>query len=171
MRNKRKHILTLILFCSLVFSIRAQQQHPYLFFTPDRIATLKEQLKSDKEVKANYAQVEQVAREALKENNPYRKLEYLALAYQVTGEKRYADKIKESIRQTGGKETLEATERAGTSHLQNRNPSDAARLAITGNTFPCNQFHGAQLLGILYCHDRNRCHGRQQRNSRSCRMD
>ena len=51
MRNKRKHILTLILFCSLVFSIRAQQQHPYLFFTPDRIATLKEQLKSDKEVK------------------------------------------------------------------------------------------------------------------------
>lgn len=87
MRNKRKHILTLILFCSLVFSIRAQQQHPYLFFTPDRIATLKEQLKSDKEVKANYAQVEQVAREALKENNPYRKLEYLALAYQVTGEK------------------------------------------------------------------------------------
>ena len=74
--------------------IRAQQQHPYLFFTPDRIATLKEQLKSDKEVKANYAQVEQVVREALKENNPYRKLEYLALAYQVTGEKRYADKIK-----------------------------------------------------------------------------
>lgn len=67
MRNKRKHVLTLILFCSLVFSIRAQQQHPYLFFTPDRIATLKEQLKSDKEVKANYAQVEQVAREALKE--------------------------------------------------------------------------------------------------------
>lgn len=55
MRNKRKHVLTLILFCSLVFSIRAQQQHPYLFFTPDRIATLKEQLKSDKEVKANYA--------------------------------------------------------------------------------------------------------------------
>lgn len=103
MRNKRKHVLTLILFCSLVFSIRAQQQHPYLFFTPDRIATLKEQLKSDKEVKANYTQVEQVAREALKENNPYRKLEYLALAYQVTGEKRYADKIKESIRQTGGK--------------------------------------------------------------------
>ena len=88
MRNKRKHVLTLILFCSLVFSIRAQQQHPYLFFTPDRIATLKEQLKSDKEVKANYAQVEQVAREALKENNSYRKLEYLALAYQVTGEKR-----------------------------------------------------------------------------------
>ena len=52
MRNKRKHVLTLILFCSLVFSIRAQQQHPYLFFTPDRIATLKEQLKSDKEGKA-----------------------------------------------------------------------------------------------------------------------
>lgn len=32
-------------------------------------------------------------------------------------------------------------------NLQNRNPSDAARLAITGNTFPCNQLHGAQLLG------------------------
>ena len=117
MRNKRKHVLTLILFCSLVFSIRAQQQHPYLFFTPDRIATLKEQLKSDKEVKANYAQVEQVAREALKENNSYRKLEYLALAYQVTSEKRYADKIKESIRQTGGKETLEAKD------MLNREPA------------------------------------------------
>lgn len=117
MRNKRKHVLTLILFCSLVFSIRAQQQHPYLFFTPDRIATLKEQLKSDKEVKANYTQVEQVAREALKENNPYRKLEYLALTYQVTGEKRYADKIKESIRQTGGKETLEAKD------MLNREPA------------------------------------------------
>ena len=117
MRNKRKHVLTLILFCSLVFSIRAQQQHPYLFFTPDRIATLKEQLKSDKEVKANYAQVEQVAREALKENSSYRKLEYLALAYQVTGEKRYADKIKESIRQTGGKETLEAKD------MLNREPA------------------------------------------------
>ena len=139
MRNKRKHVLTLILFCSLVFSIRAQQQHPYLFFTPDRIATLKEQLKSDKEVKANYAQVEQVAREALKEKNPYRKLEYLALAYQVTGEKRYADKIKESIRQTGGKETLEAKD------MLNREP---AWTSLLSTPMPIIKWLSVSMLSI-----------------------
>lgn len=86
MRNKRKHVLTFILFCSLVSQSGHSNNTPICFYSrPDSDTERATQI--GKEVKANYARVEQAAKEALKENNPYRKLEYLALAYQMTGEK------------------------------------------------------------------------------------
>lgn len=107
MRNIR--IVTLLLYLLTAGSPCATaQEHPYLYFTNAKVNKLKEQLKSDRTIKEAYANIEQIARQALKESNPYAKIEYLALVYQVSGDKKYADKIKESIRIMGAKETLEA---------------------------------------------------------------
>lgn len=106
---KSIRIVTLLLYLFAIgISHLVAQEHPYLYFTNEKVSRLKEQLKSDKRVKDAYSDIEQVAHQALKESNPYTKMEYLALAYQVSGDKKYADKIKESIRTMGAKETLEA---------------------------------------------------------------
>lgn len=105
-----KIIRTVVLLLYLLMmevSYTMAQEHPYLYFTKEKINQLKEQLISDKNVKNAYAEIEQVARQALNENNPYTRVEYLALVYQVSGDKKYANKIKETIRIMGKKETLE----------------------------------------------------------------
>ncbi|NDV83661.1 heparinase II/III family protein [Bacteroides sp. 51] len=116
MKSNRILFLLLGLLVVGTASVSAQQ-HPYLYFTDEKVSLLKEQLKSDSQIKAAYAEIEQVARQALKESNPHGRLEYVALAYLVSGDKKYADKIKGVIRTMGAKESLEARD------MLNRKPA------------------------------------------------
>lgn len=131
MKNRK---ISFILFCLLFQLITGTangiaQEHPYLYFTPDRVVNLKDKLKSDRAIKDAYGQIEQVARQALKESNPYTKLEYLALVYLVSNEAKYADKIKETIRIMGAKETLESGD------MLNRKPAWIATLPTAHANF------------------------------------
>lgn len=83
------------LFFSLAFaaSAFADIKHPSLLFTPDKMKAAKQRMASDT-VQANaYRSIMETA-DANLARNDVRKMEYLALAYQLTGEKKYADKIK-----------------------------------------------------------------------------
>ena len=67
--------------------------HPSLLFTPERVAAAKKAAETDT-VRARHA-VDIIAQaDGLLERNDVMKMEYLALAWQWTGDKKYADKLR-----------------------------------------------------------------------------
>ncbi len=67
--------------------------HPSLLFTPERVENAKKMIKTDKARSEAWNQILKEA-DALLEKNDIRKMEYLALAYQMTGDKRYGEKLR-----------------------------------------------------------------------------
>ncbi|MCM1451998.1 MAG: heparinase II/III family protein [Clostridium sp.] len=67
-------------------------QHPSLLFTQQRVEAAKQRAKTDTVYGNAQKQIIDKA-DALLQKNDVRQMEYLALAYQLTGDKKYADKI------------------------------------------------------------------------------
>lgn len=87
-------ILSLLLVISLSSGSPAQKmKHPSLVFTPDRILQAKKQVKSDVKMQAAWEEILKVADENLTKNDLL-KTDYLALAYLLTDDKKYAEKAK-----------------------------------------------------------------------------
>lgn len=74
-------------------------KHPSLLFTPDRIEKSVRAAKNDSTYSAAWQKIKAEADLQL-EKGDIRKLEYPALAYQVTGDRRYAEKIREVLLKT-----------------------------------------------------------------------
>lgn len=74
-------------------------KHPSLLFTPDRIEKSVRASKNDSTYSAAWQKIKAEADLQL-EKGDIRKLEYPALAYQVTGDRRYAEKIREVLLKT-----------------------------------------------------------------------
>lgn len=74
-------------------------KHPTLLFTPDRIEKSVRAAKNDSTYSAAWQKIKAEADLQL-EKGDIRKLEYPALAYQVTGDRRYAEKIREVLLKT-----------------------------------------------------------------------
>jgi hypothetical protein len=86
----------LILVFGLIFCIQLSAQkikHPSLVFTPERIQQAKKQVKEDAKMEAAWNDIIKVADENLTKNDLL-KTDYLALAYLMTDDKKYADKAK-----------------------------------------------------------------------------
>lgn len=80
-------------FC-LSFSLYAQQvKHPALLFTKARVEAAKSRMESDTCMDRCWEDIRKVADGALKGNN-FRRADYLSLAYLMTGDRRYADRLK-----------------------------------------------------------------------------
>lgn len=80
-------------FC-LSFSLYAQQvKHPALLFTKARVEAAKSRMESDTCMARCWEDILKVADGALKGNN-FRRADYLSLAYLMTGDRRYADRLK-----------------------------------------------------------------------------
>lgn len=71
----------------------ANIKHPSLLFTPERVERAKKAIATDKDRAEAWQSILSQADDLL-EKNDVRKMEYLALAYQMTGDKRYADKLR-----------------------------------------------------------------------------
>lgn len=85
-------VLFLTIFVTI--SISAQKMnHPSLVFTSERIQQAKKQVKTDGKMEAAWNDIIKVADENLKKNDLL-KTDYLALAYLLTNDKKYADKAK-----------------------------------------------------------------------------
>lgn len=85
---------TLILGLFFYSQISAQKlKHPSLVFTPERILQVKKQVKVDAKMETAWNDIIKVADENLNKNDLL-KTDYLALAYLITDEKKYADKAK-----------------------------------------------------------------------------
>lgn len=78
----------------LSLSLYAQRmQHPALLFTKARVEAAKSRMESDTCMERCWSDIRKVADESLKGNN-FRRADYLSLAYLMTGDQRYADRLK-----------------------------------------------------------------------------
>ncbi len=74
-----------------------KKQHPYLFFTNERVNRLKQRITKDTVISNNWEIILEEADKSLKRESPTDRIEYLSLAYLVTKDNRYASKTKEAI--------------------------------------------------------------------------
>ncbi len=102
----------------LIFYLAAANagiKHPSLLFTPERVEKAKVSLKTDTAMQKAWKIIHAEADNQVKGKGDVRKLEYPALAYMITGDKKYADKVKEVLLSTaktqswGDKEMLART--------------------------------------------------------------
>lgn len=121
--------LSVVIFLLSIAKTSAENKHPYLYFTNDKIESLKKKLKSDIQTQAYYNEIKTIADKALHENYPHKKMDHLAMVYQITGDKQYAQKIKETILYLGSKETLEPQE------MLNREPAWISSLSTASANF------------------------------------
>ena len=128
MQQNMKYILSL-LFWFFFTNLSAQKQHPYLFFTNERIEILKKRIRTEKDIQAAWNEIAGEADRALNEKNPIEKIDYLSLVYIVTGNRKYAEKAKEILQNICKRETWD-----GGALLQ-RNPPWHAGLGTAHTNF------------------------------------
>jgi len=120
-------ILVLFLTVSSL-SIKAQK-HPYLFFTDQKVQQLKQQIKSNTAIEQAWQLVYHRAKIALQKKAPEGSMEDLCLAYRMTADKAFADKIKEILLSIGARKTWEAQE------MLNRQPPWHAGLSTAAKSY------------------------------------
>lgn len=93
-------ILLLIAVCVLSINAVSAQKHRYLLHTDANISRLKAQIKTDPEVKLAWEHQLQKAEDLLKrERSGAPDLQELGLAYRMTGDARFAERIKQTLLQ------------------------------------------------------------------------
>lgn len=101
-------ILLLIAVCVLSINAVSAQKHRYLLHTDANISRLKAQIKTDPEVKLAWEHQLQKAEDLLKrERSGAPDLQELGLAYRMTGDARFAERIKQTLLQVTSQETWE----------------------------------------------------------------
>lgn len=127
MTARFRFILFLVLFAA--FGAGAKNiAHPSLLFTPERVAAAKKASRTDS-VRAAAARgiIEQA--DALLERNDIMKMEYLALAYQWTGDKKYSDKLRAMLR------GIAATKSWANAEMMARDPQWRSELQMAHRSF------------------------------------
>lgn len=95
---KRYTVIILYIFC--LITAQAAIKHPSLLFTPERVNTAKAALKSDTAMQNAWRVIQAEADRQVEGKGDVRRLEYPALAYMMTGDRKYADKIKDVLIET-----------------------------------------------------------------------
>lgn len=95
----KRIFLTLTAIAAFAVSVCAAIKHPSLLFTPQRIEAAKKAVGTDTAMAAAWQKI-LVEADVQLQKGDVRKLEYPALAYQMTGDKKYSDKIREVLGKT-----------------------------------------------------------------------
>ena len=95
----KRIVLTLTAIAAFAVSVCAAIKHPSLLFTPQRVEAAKKAVGTDTAMAAAWQKILAEADVQLQKGD-VRKLEYPALAYQMTGDKKYSDKIREVLGKT-----------------------------------------------------------------------
>lgn len=94
-------ITKLLIAAALIVSLGASAiTHPSLLFTPDRVEAAKQRMKTDAGMQKSWETIKKVADDQVKGKTDIMKLEYPALAYQMTGDKKYAEALKQVLLKT-----------------------------------------------------------------------
>lgn len=92
---KRIYVCLLIFLCFTF--VQAQKiKHPALLYTPERIQQMKLRITNDPQMAEAWMSIKQVADEQLQKKK-LNQVDYLALTYLMTDEKKYANKLKEIL--------------------------------------------------------------------------
>ena len=123
----RKFLAGVAVGCAFVVS--AGINHPSLLFTPERVKSAKERMESgDSLMVKGWENIRRIA-EAQLAKPDIMKLEYMALAWQMTGDRRYADKLKEVLMRTAD------TRSWANSEMMARNPAWRSELQMAHRSF------------------------------------
>lgn len=107
---KIKKIVLILIICAFN-NIVSAQQHRYLLHTDANISRLKEQIKKDPEVKKAWENQLQKAEDLLKKDrNGTPDLQELGLAYRMTNESRFAERIKNTLLNAINQKTWEGND-------------------------------------------------------------
>lgn len=117
--KKYSFVLLLLCFCLCANA----QKHPYLFFGKDKIDQLKLKIKTDSTTSTNWKSILAEADALVVKGDAKAKIDYLSLAFLVTAEQKYADKVKEVLlklctQKTWSNEEMMKREPAWTSDLK-----------------------------------------------------
>lgn len=122
-----KHLLFLLL--TLMASMPAAAiKHPSLLFTPDRVDAARKAVKTDTAMASAWSRILAEA-DAQLDKGDVRRLEYPALAYQMTGDERYADLIRRVLLKTA------AVESWGDREMLARRPAWRSELQMAHRAF------------------------------------
>lgn len=106
----------------------AKISHPSLLFTPERVEKASSLMKSDT-VRARAWEAIKSQADALLQRNDVMKMEYLALAYQMTGDRIYADKLRSMLLDIAGIDSWANAE------MMARNPQWRSELQMAHRSF------------------------------------
>ncbi|MDE5584902.1 MAG: heparinase II/III family protein [Muribaculaceae bacterium] len=124
-----RRLLTALLLLAAILPIWAASiSHPSMLFTPQRIEEAKKMIKTDPARDEAWKSILSQA-DALLEKNDIRKMEYLALAYQMTGDKRYGDKLRTMLLD------IAKTPSWADAEMMMRNPSWRSELQMAHKSF------------------------------------
>lgn len=130
-----KRLIVLIGILACLTCMQAQKvKHPSLLYTPERIQAAKKRMAGDARYAEYWQQIRKAADEKLQKRN-LKDAEYFSLAYLMTHEKKYADKLKEILLDVIKAETW------GSSEMLARIPVWTADLGLA---------HKAYLSAIAY---------------------
>lgn len=120
------------LFFSLAFaaSAFADIKHPSLLFTPERVENAKNLMKTDPARQKGWKEIQNRADELLSKND-FHDIEYLSLAYMMTGERKYSDKIIDLLKKAS------KTKSWGNGEMMARKPAWRSELQMAWKAMQC----------------------------------
>lgn len=104
-------------------------EHPSLLMTPKRVEQAKARMKNDPLLQKGWENIRKIADEQVKGKTDLMKLEYPALAYLMTGDRKYADALKKSLLATAEVKSWADKE------MMSRNPSWRSELQMAHRAF------------------------------------
>lgn len=117
-------LLTFIFMTTLCALCQSKIVHPSLLFTKERVASAKSKIGNDSTYTKAWHEIKTQADKLLNSNNAIDQTEYLALAYLMTNEKKYADKIASILRKASN------TKSFGNSEMLARKPAWRSELKL-----------------------------------------
>lgn len=103
-------------------------KHPSLLYTPERISQVKQRMQHEPQLAAAWEDIKQTADKELK-GKSLNKADYVSLAYLMTGDKRYSDKLKEILLDVIKSKTW------GSSEMLARRPAWHADLGVAHKSY------------------------------------
>ncbi|MEJ8740792.1 heparinase II/III domain-containing protein [Phocaeicola sp. HCN-6420] len=92
----KRIVLVVGVICWMCIGYAQKVKHPSLLYTPERISQVKQRMQHEPQLAAAWEDIKQTADKELK-GKSLNKADYLSLAYLMTGDKRYSDKLKEIL--------------------------------------------------------------------------
>lgn len=126
-----KQLLSACLVCASFLGLQAKDiEHPSMLFSPERVENAKKMMKTDPARQKGWRDMQKRA-DGLLSKNDYHNIEYLSLAYMMTGERKYADKIIDLLKKAA------QTKSWGNGEMLARKPAWRSELQMAWKAMQC----------------------------------
>lgn len=124
----KRIVLVVGVICWMCIGYAQKVKHPSLLYTPERISQVKQRMQHESQLAAAWEDIKKTADKELK-GKSLNKADYLSLAYLMTGDKRYSDKLKEILLDVIKSKTW------GSSEMLARRPAWHADLGVAHKSY------------------------------------